>query len=78
MRVHITAKAPGTEWITIFHDSRQIGRLRGSEGDLMLDTDNLGTGPVLLRAVAKATAARKGYVVARPITVEIGSEGARD
>jgi hypothetical protein len=73
MRLHIAAKAPGTEWITFFHDSRQIGRLTGSDGDLMIETDNLGTGPVLLRAVAKATDKAKGYVVAKPITVEVGA-----
>lgn len=71
MRIHITAKAPGTQWITVFHDSRPIGRITGSEGDLMLESDKLGTGPVLLRAVAKASALEKGYVVAQPITVDI-------
>ncbi len=75
MRLHIAAKAPGTEWITFFHDSRQIGRLSGSDGDLMIESDNLGTGPVLLRAVAKATDKAKGYVVAKPITVEIEGRG---
>ena len=71
MRIHISAKAPGVDWITVFQDSRQIGRITGSEGELTLDSDKLGTGPVLLRTVAKATAVDKGYVVARPITVEI-------
>jgi len=75
MRIHIAAKAPGAEWITIFHNSRQIGRITGAEGDLMLDSDNLGTGPVLLRATARAAAHEKGYVVGRPITVEIESRG---
>ncbi|HEX3999259.1 MAG TPA: hypothetical protein VHX65_11970 [Pirellulales bacterium] len=71
MRIHISAKAPGAEWITVFQDSRQVGRITGPEGELMLDSDKLGTGPVLLRAIAKSAAAEKGYVVARPITVEI-------
>jgi hypothetical protein len=75
MRIRITAKSPGAEWITIFHDSRQIGRIDGSEGDLMLDSDKLGTGPVLLRAIARAAAHEKGYVVGRPIIVEIESRG---
>ena len=73
MRIRITANAPGAEWISIFHDSRQIGRITGSEGDLMLESDKLGAGPVLLRAIARAAAHEKGYVVGRPITVEIGA-----
>ena len=75
MRIHLSANAPGTQWIAVYQDSRQIGRIAGSEGDLTLQTDKMGTGPVLLRAVAKATAADRGYVVARPITVEIASRG---
>ena len=79
MRLHISAKAPGTERITFFRDSREIGRLTGPDGDLIIETDNMGTGPVLLRAVAKATDPTKGYVVGKPITVEIQSKtGARD
>jgi hypothetical protein len=77
MRLHISAKAPGAEWITLFQDSRQIGRISGSDGDLIIDTDKLGTGPVLLRAVARASAHEKGYVVARPIMVEIEARGQR-
>lgn len=75
MRIRLSAKAPGTQWIAVYQDSRQIGRITGSEGDLTLQTDKMGTGPVLLRAVAKATAPDRGYVVARPITVEIQGKG---
>ncbi len=75
MRIRLSAKAPGTQWIAVFQDSRQIARIVGSEGDLTLESDKMGTGPVLLRAVAKATAADRGYVVARPITIDIARKG---
>ena len=75
MKIHVSAKSPGAQAISVFQNSRQLGRITGPDGELTLDSEKLGAGPVLLRAVAKAAEAEKGFVVARPVVVEIEPRG---
>jgi hypothetical protein len=72
-RIYLSAAAPGAQWIAVFQDSRQIGRITGAAGELTLDSDQFGSGPVVLRAIARAAAVEKGYAVATPVTIEIGT-----
>jgi hypothetical protein len=74
-RIYLSAKAPDAQWIVVFHDSHQIGQIKGSQGELMLDSNKFGAGPVVFRAIARATAIERGYAVATPLTVEIGDKG---
>ncbi len=69
--LRITVKGSGLEEIRVFADMRTVGRIKGSQGNCIVETGLLGEGPVTLRTVGKL-AGGKGVVAGRPIKVEIG------
>jgi uncharacterized protein (TIGR03790 family) len=67
--------APGASSILVFHNRRQIGKIQGESGSLTVEAQGLGSGPVVLTAVAVGNSPAD-KVFSRPIAVVV--EGAAD
>jgi uncharacterized protein (TIGR03790 family) len=69
-RVQCFVSAPGASSISLFHNRRQLGQVKGNEGVVTIDARELGSGPVLLTAVGLG-GKRVDKVFSQPILLTI-------
>jgi len=69
----VQATAPGSIGIAVLHNSHLVGRITGPSGELQIDPDRLGNGPVRLRVVGLGKGDPLSYVWAKPLAATVGS-----
>jgi len=69
--IKLTANAPEAIKIVFFEGMRELGTVNGNKGDIEVNPETLGTGPVTLRARAQFGDDPKDSVLARPISLFI-------
>ena len=71
-QLHIAAKLPGADTISVFQNRRRLATLQGAEGQLVVDSRLLGTGPVRLHAVGVIGDAEYGLrVTSAPLDLKV-------
>ncbi|MBN1909570.1 MAG: hypothetical protein JW818_07525 [Pirellulales bacterium] len=68
----VTAKSPGASQIDVYHRRLHLGTIRGESGQLAINPDRLGQGPVQLDVIAVHGAGLGGRVRAEPLSFEVG------
>ncbi|NQT16133.1 MAG: hypothetical protein HQ582_25475, partial [Planctomycetes bacterium] len=58
-----SVKSPGSTAIAVMHDTRLLGQIAGEEGQLEIEAEKLGSGPVRLHAVGQGNNGSQGSVV---------------
>jgi hypothetical protein len=71
-RIKVSAEAPGAAEILIYANGR-AWRVNGEKGVVTVDTDSLGTGPVVFRGMGQGAKGKTSHVLAAPVTVQIES-----
>jgi hypothetical protein len=69
-RIKFNVDAPGAARILIYGSGRQWP-VRGAKGEVTIDTADLGTGPVVFRAMTLGAQGKASHVLAEPVTVQI-------
>jgi hypothetical protein len=67
----ITASAAGASSILVVHQGRPVGSIDGDRGELVLDPQVLGLGPVSLQAVAIGSGEEAPFAFSAPVDLEI-------
>lgn len=62
--------APGANSVLVFHNRRQVGKIVGESGSLTVEARGLGSGPVVLTAVAVGKSAAD-KVFGKPVSVVV-------
>ncbi len=67
----IEADSPGSIGISVVQNSRIVGRLAGEKGQIKIEADQLGAGPVRLQTVGLGRGDPSTHVMAFPIDVTV-------
>ena len=67
----VEAKCPNATRIEIEHNSRTVGKIDGGNGQVKIDANELGKGPVTLQVVGILGNGAKNRVLGKPISVEV-------
>ena len=69
--IRVEAKCPGATEIDIEHNGRSVAKIDGEAGQVEIDTEALGKGPVTLQVVGILGSGAKNRVHAEPISMEV-------
>jgi uncharacterized protein (TIGR03790 family) len=69
MSLHVNA--PTAKEVVVYHRRRPIAKMAQSEGNLLIDPSELGTGPVTLTVIAKSDQGMTNAWFAPPIRIQI-------
>ena len=67
----VSARSPGSMGIAVMQNTRMLGRIVGEEGNIEIETESLGSGPVRLHAVGLAKEPSQGNVASAPVELMI-------
>ena len=67
----IQAESPGSIGISVVQNSRIVGRLAGEKGEITIEADQIGAGPVRLQTVGLGSGSPTTHVMAPPLDVTV-------
>lgn len=67
----LKAKCPGATRINIKHNGRSVGQIDSESGQVIIDTNTLGKGPITLQTIGILGKGAKNRVFGKPISLEV-------
>jgi len=69
--IALEVRSPDSKAIVAIHGSRVVGRVEGSQGQILILPNTLGVGPVALRVVGLGRSGATSHVMAEPLDLSI-------
>ncbi len=70
-KIKLAAKAPGSIGVAFYHNGQLLDKFSGESGEVEIDTNRLGYGPVTLSAIGWGRGGVENNVVATPVSFGI-------
>jgi uncharacterized protein (TIGR03790 family) len=63
--------SPGSKSIMVLHESRSVGSIDGESGTIKIEPEQLGQGPIQLRAISLAEGGQEVWAISPPISLTV-------
>lgn len=67
----VEVDAPGAALVALYHNKQRIASVRGGQGTLSIDPQQLGLGPVTLEALALGSGGPSEHVLTKPLQLNV-------